>query len=175
MAKMTKCKTCGTEIAKNAKVCVACGAKNKQPKWILWGIIAVVLIVIIASAGGSDKPADINNEHVVQDEVIEYVAYDVSTMLDELSENALKAENKYLNQYVEITGKLANIDSDGSYISLRPANNPYSIINVMCYIKNDDQLAKVMEMSKNDTVTLKGKVKSVGEVLGYSIDIIEIN
>lgn len=34
--------------------------------------------------------------------------------------------------------------------------------------------AKVMEMSKDDTITLKVHIKSVGEVIGYSADIIEI-
>ena len=172
---MTKCKTCGAEIAKNAKVCVACGAKNKQPKWILWAVIAVVLIVVIASAGGNDKPADVNNNQPQEEAVIEYTAYTVSEMISDLEANALKAEKKYDNQYVEITGKLQTVDSDGSYISLRPADNPYSFVNAMCYIQNDTQLDKVLEMSTDDTVTLKGKVTAVGEVLGYSIDIIEIN
>jgi hypothetical protein len=31
-----------------------------------------------------------------------------------------------------------------------------------------------MEMSKDDTVTLKVHIKNVGEVMGYSADIIEI-
>lgn len=30
MDKMTKCKTCGADIAKSAKVCPACGAKQKN-------------------------------------------------------------------------------------------------------------------------------------------------
>ena len=95
-------------------------------------------------------------------------------LVNDLEENALKAEKKYLDQYVEITGKVSNIDSDGTYISLRPSNDPYCFISTMCYIKNDEQLNKVMEMSTDDVVTIKGKVKSVGEVLGYSIDIKEI-
>lgn len=32
-----------------------------------------------------------------------------------------------------------------------------------------------MEMSVDDIVTLRGKIKSVGEVLGYSLDIDSIN
>lgn len=175
MAKMTKCKTCGAEIAKNAKVCVACGAKNKKINWILWAIVAVVVVIIASSAGGSDKPANIDNAQVNEEEVIVYTQYTVAEMINDLEANALKAEKKYLDQYVEITGKLQTIDSDGSYISLRPADDPYSFVNAMCYIQDDAQLDKVLEMSTDDTVTLKGKVTSIGEVLGYSIDIIEIN
>ncbi|MCB6475554.1 FxLYD domain-containing protein [Emergencia timonensis] len=57
---MTKaCSVCGAEIAKNAKTCPQCGAKNKKPFYKkAWFIIIVVLIVlgVIGSAlgGGSD-------------------------------------------------------------------------------------------------------------------------
>lgn len=51
------CKTCGAEIAKNAKVCPKCGAKIKNWKktLIILGII-VFIIVVGASGGDSDKP-----------------------------------------------------------------------------------------------------------------------
>ena len=29
--KMTTCKSCGSQVAKNAKTCPSCGAKNKKP------------------------------------------------------------------------------------------------------------------------------------------------
>ena len=37
--------------------------------------------------------------------------------------------------------------------------------------KNDETKAKVAELSKDSQVTLTGKIKDVGEVLGYSLDI----
>lgn len=106
---------------------------------------------------------------------IAYTSYSVTQMIDDLNSNALKAETTYKDQYVEITGKLNVIDSSGQYISLYPEDNEWSFIGVQCYIKNEEQKAKVMEMSKGDIVTLKGKIKSVGEILGYSLDIDEIN
>ena len=48
------------------------------------------------------------------------------------------------------------------------------IIGVQCYIKNDEQESKVTSMKMGDMVTLKGKCTDVGEVLGYSFDIEEI-
>ena len=47
---MTTCKACGQEIAKSAKTCPHCGAKNKKPiftKWWFWLIIAVIFIEIV--------------------------------------------------------------------------------------------------------------------------------
>lgn len=105
---------------------------------------------------------------------IEYTKYSADELLNDLKANALKAKDKYDKQYVELTGKLSNIDSDGKYISLVPTGDEFTFIGIQCYIKNEDQKKKVMEMSIDDTVTLKGKIKSVGEVMGYSLDIDEI-
>lgn len=56
--KMTKCKSCGNDLASSAKTCPNCGAKNKKPifkKWWFWLIIVIVLIAIIGGAGGRDE------------------------------------------------------------------------------------------------------------------------
>lgn len=60
--KMCECKTCKQQIARNAKVCPHCGAKNKKANPVLIGIIvAVVLIVIISSAGGDNEPVKVGD------------------------------------------------------------------------------------------------------------------
>lgn len=56
--KLTTCKSCGAEIATNAKVCPNCGAKNKKPiykRWWFWVIVALVLISVIAGSTGEEK------------------------------------------------------------------------------------------------------------------------
>jgi RNA polymerase subunit RPABC4/transcription elongation factor Spt4 len=55
--KIVKCKACGKEIAKSAKVCPSCGKKNKKPFWQTLLIVFVVIIVvsIIANIGGGSK------------------------------------------------------------------------------------------------------------------------
>lgn len=55
--KMTKCKSCGNDLASSAKSCPNCGAKNKKPifkKWWFWLIIVIVLIGIIGASGSGD-------------------------------------------------------------------------------------------------------------------------
>ena len=53
--KLIPCKTCGAQIASNAKTCPNCGAKNKKKHPILFGIlILLVLIIAIASSGNDD-------------------------------------------------------------------------------------------------------------------------
>lgn len=58
--KMHECKTCKQQIARSAKVCPHCGAKNKKVNPLLVGIIGLVaLIIIISAAGGNDAPVKV--------------------------------------------------------------------------------------------------------------------
>ena len=50
----------------------------------------------------------------------------------------MNASDKYKGQYLEITGKLSVIDSNGKYISITP-DDPFAILGVQCYIKSDEQ------------------------------------
>lgn len=51
MSKLVNCKSCGAQIAKSAKICPKCGAKQKKPVWLIAGIIIVVLAVISVISG----------------------------------------------------------------------------------------------------------------------------
>ena len=76
--------------------------------------------------------------------------------------------------FLKIEKNLYVYDSDGKYISLYP-DDDFAIVGVQCYIQNDEQRDQIMQMSIDDQVTLRGKCTSVGEVLGYSLDIDSIN
>lgn len=183
--KTKKCKYCKTEIPADAKVCPQCRKKLKggKLKWIL--LVIVVICIIGAAAGSGDdgnsksgesKTASTSSTSEQKKEEatpIEYTSVSVNDMMTALNDNAMGASDKYKGQYLEITGKLTNIDASGKYIDLM-ADGDFEIIGVQCYIKNDDQKAKVSSLTKGDTVTLKGKCTDVGEVLGYSLDIDEI-
>jgi len=60
--KMIKCKTCGKEIAKSAKVCPSCGKKNKRPFWqtLLVGIGIIIVIAIIANIADGSNNSEIS-------------------------------------------------------------------------------------------------------------------
>ena len=200
-SKITTCKTCGTEIAANAKTCPKCGAKNKKPIYKRpWFIVLMVLLVlgIIGSIGkdsssqesapGSQPTSaassatvseETNKEETSEQEEsvpdISYTAYTVSQLMDDLDSNALKAAETYKDQYVELTGRLNVIDSSGKYISIVPVDEEFAIIGVQCYIQTEEQKTTVTEMSMDDTVVVRGKITSVGEVMGYSLDIDEIS
>ena len=178
--KMVTCKHCGAEIAAGAKTCPKCGGKNKKPIYKrAWFIILVVLVVIggISGMGSSDTGSNTSSTDTESstEQKIEYKKYDVGELMNDLEENASKASDKYTDQYVEITGRLSNIDADCAYIDVVDSSDEWAILGVQCYTRYDDDIkAKVKELSKDQIVTVKGKITDVGEVMGYSLDIEKI-
>ena len=203
--KMKNCQTCGAEIASNAKTCPKCGAKNKPPfykKWWFYVIIVVIICGAVAGGNQSDSPntdstapatppketvaPSDNAETEIQQpepepepepEPVSYTHYPVTELFDTLSNNALKAEKTFQDQYVEIEGYLSTIDSDGKYIAVGadPENWDYMLQSVQCYVKSDEQLNQIIEMSAGDPIVVRGKIKDVGELLGFQMDIDSIN
>lgn len=183
--KMTICKHCGAEIAASAKTCPKCGGKNKKPiykrVWF-WILIAVLVLGVggmaggsggsdsSSTSGGSEQSAEASQEKE-EEPAIEYQEVSVETLFDALESNAVTASDTYKNQYIAVTGVLGTIDSDGSYFGVESTNDNYMFQSVTCYIKDNEQLEKVKTLSKGDSITVKGKVTDVGEVLGYYLDI----
>ena len=185
-AKMIICKTCGAEIASNAKACPKCGAKNRKPIYKKWWFYALIVIILIGVIGGSksDPVSSSSNENNspsvttkaqvnATPEPITYTHYNVTELFDDLNANAMKAQSTYKGQYVEIEGYLGTIDSNGKYIGLSAGdkNLDYLFQEVQCYIKTDEQKNAILEMKKGDSLIVRGKIFSVGEVLGYSLNI----
>lgn len=183
-----KCKKCGNELENKVAICPNCGNKVKTPifkKWWFWVIIVVfVLIVSVASGGTENTDTSTNNESASHsqtvteaktEKTIEYEKIEIQQMIDDLKANALKAEKTYNNKYVEITGVITNFDSNGSYINIESVTaGDFNFDTISCSIKNDEQLNLLMEKSVGDAITIKGKITSVGEVLGYSLSINEV-
>ena len=152
-------------------------------------VIAIIVIGVLGSVMGkkgsesesskdksSPKTETIASEKAVETEApteaqIEYTAYTTDEMIDDLEANAMNATDKYKGKYIQVTGKLSNIDAQGSYISLSKGDNDFTIVNVQCFIKTDEQKEAIKTMNKGDSITLKGKCTDVGEILGYTLNI----
>lgn len=175
-----KCKNCGQELDKKAVVCTGCGCKIKKPffkKWWFWVVIVIVVAAALSSGSDSNKTATTTTENKApqKEEQIVYEKADLKTMFDALEANAMKAEKDYQNKHIEFECRIKNFDSDGKYIGVEPVNaSEWNFTTAMCYIKNDAHRDFLIEKSAGDTITIKGKVNSIGEVLGYSIDIAEV-
>lgn len=81
--KMINCQSCDAEIAKTAKTCPHCGAKNKKPifkRWWFW--VAVVVILIALFSGGEDAEAPVA-ENVEVSGSVEHHAADTTAVAEE--------------------------------------------------------------------------------------------
>ena len=173
------CPSCGSQIAESAKSCPHCGAKNKKPFFkrpvgIIIIIIAVIAVVGAFMGSGDDSSSQNTGEDSKSEKKIEYKKYSVTEMMKDLDENAANADEKYRDQYVEISGKLGTIDSEGDYFDILPASDEFAVLGVTCNIQNDEQLAKIKKMKKNSKITVQGQITDVGEVIAYTLDIDKI-
>lgn len=183
-----QCKKCKEQINKKAKKCPHCGAKQGLPIWIIV-ILVIIVIGILANIGDnsdettSNAPNDTTNVTTNENssnqtqqtqETIEYIKVSKDDLDDALNNNAAAAKDTYNKKYVEVTGRLGTIDSDLKYISLISTTNKYDIIGIHCTIKNSTQKDIIKTLSKDQEITIRGKITDVGEVLGYYLDITEI-
>lgn len=60
---MTNCKSCGQEIAKSAKSCPHCGAKNKKPIFTKWWFWLMIVFIFMGIIGSSDSNDDVNTNN----------------------------------------------------------------------------------------------------------------
>lgn len=173
------CKHCKTEISYEARICPQC--RKKQGMSLVLKIIIVVLVIFAlgscveveddtSTSDTNNQETQDNQDNQESEDVIQYRQVSVIEMIDMLDKNAAKASKEFKGQYLEITGTLKNIDSDLSYISV-DSGADFELIDVMCYIKNEEQENKILEMEIGDEITIQGKCTDVGEVLGYYLDI----
>lgn len=139
-------------------------------------IVIVAAGIIGGASSGSGNGGDTKQPSSTE-QPISYTHYDVTELFDALKSNAMKAQSDFKGQYVEIEGYLSVIDSDGKYISVgaAPDNYTYVLQSVHCNIKNDAQKQQIMEIGTESPITVRGKIISVGEVLGFSMNIDSIN
>lgn len=151
---------------------------KKKRFWAL-GLIAIIIIISVANGGDGEDPAAGSNLEsaapVAGDSSQESAAPEVAPlvvpaqkMIDDLESNALAASNKYEGKRVTVTGKLSNIDASGDYFSLTGTED-FTLTNVQIYI-DESHLDALAKFTTDQKVTVTGKVTSVGEILGYSID-----
>lgn len=185
---MTTCQSCGAEIsAKGKVVCPSCGRLHKKPIYKrTWFIVLAVIFVlgIIGNLGSDDDDTkspsqsdrSVNtteNEKIIEvavEEVKIPIVITVDDLIEALDKNALKASNTYKNQYVELTGKLVNIDSAGNYFSIGILKDKFSLHRVLCKI-DEKHLDAVMNFEDGQDVTVIGTITIVGEVLGYTLEV----
>ena len=143
-------------------------------------IIAVILIAIgLITIFGEEPEVDLST--------VEFEKVNYDTLYERCESNPAAAKSDYKDKYFEITGRLYNIDSDLSYITICRESNimtqdieagnyegTWDAFTLLARIKNDAVKEDVKTLNIGDMVTIKIKITDVGEVLGYTADLYEI-
>lgn len=108
MASMVKCKACGAEISKNAKVCPHCGEpapkRTSLAAWLLLGIIVLIGIGASNSTDASSSAPLTPKEEAqsqVQLENFEWTTGGFGNVM--MADFKIKNDSKYLVKDIEIT------------------------------------------------------------------------
>lgn len=108
-----------------------------------------------------------------QQEDREYQLCVADDLFEALKNNALNAKNIYNGQYIELSGILNDMDSDGAYFGVGAFDDSV-YDSVICSIKNEEQKNTIAGFSMGDMINVRGKITDVGDILGYYMDVDEI-
>lgn len=183
MAKIVKCKTCGAEIAKSAKVCPKCGAKQK--KHIVLGVILVIFGILLISAaigGGSDdgEPKKVVDSTPVQSQEDGNNSAEPEKNTFSVGEQvSLNDVVVTMNNVTESNGSQFNKPTDGNTFILceftieNNSEKDLAVSSLMCFEAYVDDYSTSMSLSallESDKSQLDGTVaagKKMNGIIGY--------
>jgi len=134
------------------------------------------VLVMALFAIGFAASDDSESESVTEETPTEFMQASVETMLSDLKQNEMRAQKKYGGKYMEVTGTLGSMDSEGEYFSLD--DNSFGIMDVHCKIpknKREEITNKLIQMEKGDLIVVKGKITDMGEIMGYHLTVIDVS
>lgn len=187
MDKMVKCKSCGADIAKSAKTCPHCGAKQKHSVVpIVIGVI-VVLFVIGAIAGGGSNPEKVGSVNTADDGS---TSVGGTSAVDQSSQESVFGVGDIVTlDGVNVT-LLSVQDSSGSQFFTPTDGNTFvlcefeidnqsdsdisvsSILSFEAYFDDYSTSLNLSAISSSDTPQLDGSVaagKKMSGIVGYQV------
>ena len=108
------------------------------------------------------EPQNVVEDTKKEEPAFDYEFSDVVDLIQEYKDNEVAADEKYKGKTVKVTGLVKDIGKDifdSSYITINDGKD-ITWDYAQCYFKNKDEIAKVSNLQKGDTVTLIGKVGS---------------
>lgn len=109
-----------------------------------------------------DSDSNSKSNKISADEANAYPEYSITSeqILKEYDENGVRAATKYKNKVVEITGTIDDINVDilgDAYITLTDGSD-FSLTDVECTFLDSQQINKLNNLVKGQTITVVGTV-----------------
>ena len=115
---------------------------------------------------------------------ITYTSVTIETIHEEWEQNAARAENQYLDEYVELSGTVSEIAADFSFklCDRIEIKNEYDMIwldynrSAACKLAKEELKDTVLTLNKGDNITIKGKIIKLQSysLLDIKIEVYEI-
>ena len=161
-SKLVKCKTCGAEIAKNAKKCPNCGAPQHQVALTIatllgvFAVFCVVMVIIEASKSGGVSPSGSNGS--TQDPAATQIT--ATDLWKAYADNEVNADNLYKGKLLSVTGTISDIGKDivtkNPCVSLK-AGDQLGIYSVQCFFPDADEKSSTLAALKDgQKITIYG-------------------
>lgn len=117
-SKLIPCKTCGAEIAKSAKSCPHCGAKNKKPffKKLWFWVMVIILLCILVNSKSSVTRKNTANHYAEPSQSA--LTVDTKQKMETIAQESVKSEPETLQ--AEETVPEESILSTGSHTGIDP-------------------------------------------------------
>lgn len=174
MAGLKNCKVCHNVIAKNAKFCPHCGAKNKKNNWWVGVIIIVVLVAVINTiykAGTDqtsnnsqtedsrkrDSTASVTEKPITKEEFID-------SCVEFVYREVERDPDAYKDKNTKIKGKVVQVVESFGTTTLRvaTASNGYEDVWYVTY-KPASGEKRILE---DDTITVYGVCSGIKSYMG---------
>ena len=167
MAKLTKCKTCGKDVAASAKICPSCGAKLKMGMFskLVLGVGGIVVLLVIAGVVFKPSPevkAQKTNQKLQQLVGVSTVDIDFQSASVDSQIKANKGKAILANVVVQSVEKLENRYKVTSLLS----NAGLNVKGVFFYLYplNQQDEQAVTHLKTLDAIQVKGVI--AGTLLG---------
>ncbi len=165
---MVKCKSCGKEIAKSAKACPHCGAKQKHHRFLIFLLVVIIIVVIaMIATGGSTPKLSKQYESMSESQIREN---SITVNYEDVARNP----SDYKGKLVSFQGKVIQV-IDGSTVVLRinqdKADSSYSSDTWYVVYKMPAGSSRILE---NDKLQVFGEctgTTSYRSAIGASITI----
>lgn len=191
---MIICKHCGQPISDKSKVCPFCGGNVKIPFYDkTWFHILLVLIIfagidyvirnpdpepmvyrtpVVESAGASSQSSVDSGEETDEQETAEYSSESLSKMINMVEDYPIKAEEEYTGKYIQVSGYLDIVDSDGKYFTIVSDPDDFTLLDNIHWSmdKGSDVYDFIKDAKKGSYITVCGEITDVGETIYYMGD-----
>ena len=140
--------------------------KNQKNRFFVW--IISVLVILFAVSGGLYLCAYHNAEKSRQAQP-EYQKVSIEQMENTLNTSPEKAK-KYIGKKIEVTGIVFMTNKTDHYFVIAKDKNDY-LCGIQGTMKDGDLIDKASGLKTGDKITIRGKVVSAAQFLGYEMNV----